>query len=289
MDQAGLLTRIAIDESHCCSQMGHDFRPDYKKLSQLRSFFPDVPIVALTATCGKEVLTDVVRILGLKGCTPGASAEPNRTVFFSAPLYRANLHYSVVKKPSSAAAVITMMVEEILTKHADDTGIVYCLSKADTEAVAKGLREASEGKVKTGTYHAGMEDWEKQRIHKDWRRGKIKVVCATIAFGSKCKAGSLATKLSFATVGIDAPDGKSRARPFSISWLTCNTSPLCLPSFRVEEHGRLVRIQTVPRGRRGLTASPATRRPGGREETAKTQIACSVNAFCSFAKGVMPD
>jgi ATP-dependent DNA helicase Q1 len=185
MNQAGLLTRIAIDESHCCSQMGHDFRPDYKKLSQLRQFFPDVPIVALTATCGATVLTDVIRILGLKGCTPGSAADSDRTVFFSAPLYRANLHYSVVKKPSSAAAVITMMVEEILTKHKDQTGIVYCLSKADTEAVAKGLGEASEGRIRAGTYHAGMEDSVKQRIHESWRKGRIKVVCATIAFGSE--------------------------------------------------------------------------------------------------------
>ena len=175
MNQAGLLTRIAIDESHCCSQMGHDFRPDYKKLSQLRSFFPDVPIVALTATCGKAVLEDLIKILGLKGCTPGSAAEPGRTVLFSAPLYRANLHYSVVKKPSSSAAVITMMVEEILTKHKDETGIVYCLSKADTESVAKGLLDASEGKIRTGTYHAGMDDSIKERSRSCVRPSPLEV------------------------------------------------------------------------------------------------------------------
>lgn len=185
MNAAGLLSRIAIDEAHCCSQMGHDFRPDYKKLSKLRQLFPSVPIVALTATCGKRVLDDVISILGLRGCTPGDSAERGKTVFFSAPLYRANLHYSVRVKPASAPAAIGAIADAILAKYQGQKGIIYSLSKADTEAVAKGLREVTGGTLKTGCYHAGMEDWEKQRVHKDWRNGKIQIVVATIAFGSR--------------------------------------------------------------------------------------------------------
>ena len=176
MHSSGLLARIAIDESHCCSQMGHDcalcplsgllcpnaraesllsVRPDYKKLSTLKQLFPTVPIIALTATCGKSVLNDVVHILRLKACTSGDSAEQGKTVFFSSPLYRENLHYSVRNKPSSAPNVIQEMAAEILAKHPNDTGIIYCLSQKDTATVASGLYEASGGKLKTGTYHAG--------------------------------------------------------------------------------------------------------------------------------------
>lgn len=99
-------------------------RPDYKKLSLLRSLYPGVPIVAFTATCGRAVLNDVVRILQLKECTPGSAALPNKTVFFSAPLYRANLHYSVRPKPASADKVVQEMADQILANHRDQTGIV---------------------------------------------------------------------------------------------------------------------------------------------------------------------
>lgn len=130
-------------------------RPDYKKLSNLKQLFPKVPIIALTATCGKTVLNDVVRILRLPACTPGERAEPGKTVFFSAPLYRKHLHYSIRNKPASAPAVSKEMAEEILKDHANDTGIIYCLSQKDTMTVAQGLAEVSGGKIRTGTYHAG--------------------------------------------------------------------------------------------------------------------------------------
>ncbi|KAI0062780.1 ATP-dependent DNA helicase [Artomyces pyxidatus] len=180
---AGRLARIVIDEAHCVSQLGHDFRPDYKKLSALRVLFPHVPILALSATCPPKVLADLLKILGLKPVTDGKNANSDGTVYFSSPLYRKNLLYRVVEKPSAAAEVIKHMVEYILDKHRDQSGIIYCLSKADTEKVATAIAETSGGKIKTGVYHAYIAEQAKESLHEAWRDGKVQVVCATIAFG----------------------------------------------------------------------------------------------------------
>ncbi|KZV99558.1 ATP-dependent DNA helicase [Exidia glandulosa HHB12029] len=176
----GRLARIVIDEAHCVSQLGHDFRPDYKNLSILRQLFPRVPILALSATCPPKVLNDVLKILRLQPVTDGAAANKTGTVYFSSPLYRPNLHYCVMPKPSGAAAAIQAMADYILEAHADDSGIVYCLSKKDTETVAAGLSERG---IRSGVYHADIGDEEKERLHVRWRKGQVKVVCATIAFG----------------------------------------------------------------------------------------------------------
>ncbi|THH10608.1 hypothetical protein EW145_g1208 [Phellinidium pouzarii] len=180
---AGKLARIVIDEAHCVSQLGHDFRPDYKKLSILRQLYPRVPILALSATCPPKVLKDLITTLRLKPVVACTAANADGTIYFSAPLYRKNLHYKVLPKPSSAGAVIKTMTEYILDYHQGDSGIVYCLSKKDTENVARGLSEESAGKIRTGVYHADVHDREKEALHKRWHNGDVKVVCATIAFG----------------------------------------------------------------------------------------------------------
>ncbi|KAF8316779.1 ATP-dependent DNA helicase [Clavulina sp. PMI_390] len=180
---AGKLARIVLDEAHCVSQLGHDFRPDYKKLSVLKQFFPYVPILALSATCPPKVLADLLKVLRLKPVVDGNAANTSGTVYFSAPLYRKNLHYSVVPKPASGPAVIKAMAEYITQHHPNDSGIVYCLSKKDTETVAQGLLDISEGKIRAGVYHADVNDAQKERLHVKWRTGDIQVVCATIAFG----------------------------------------------------------------------------------------------------------
>ncbi|CDS02181.1 hypothetical protein, partial [Sporisorium scitamineum] len=113
-----------------------------------------------------------------------------RTLYFTAPLFRPNLLYQVVQRPQQASAAAEAIVDYILKHHAGHSGIVYCLSQADTEATAKALTEISNGRIKTGRYHAGLDDESKQLIHTDWRTGRIQVVCATIAFG----------------MGIDKPD-----------------------------------------------------------------------------------
>ncbi|KAI0052062.1 ATP-dependent DNA helicase [Auriscalpium vulgare] len=179
----GRLARFVIDEAHCISQQGHDFRTDYKKLSMLRQQFPKIPILALSATCSQKVLEDLLQILGLKPITPGRSANLNGTVYFSSPLYRENLNYKVVEKSSVRAEVIRHMVEYILEHHPNASGIIYCLSRRDSEAVAKDIQVRSEGKIRTGVYHSGIPDPVKEKLHEDWRSGAIKVVCATIAFG----------------------------------------------------------------------------------------------------------
>ncbi|KAI0366052.1 ATP-dependent DNA helicase [Pilatotrama ljubarskyi] len=177
------LARFVVDEAHCVSQQGHDFRPDYQKLSMLRQVFPKVPILALSATCPPAVLRDLLKTLRLPAPVSGTAASTQGTVLFTAPLYRKNLHYAVVPKPSTGQDSIDAMRDYILTKHRNDTGIIYCLSKKDAEHVAKALYEGSERKILTGVYHADIPDATKEALHKDWREGKIKVVCATIAFG----------------------------------------------------------------------------------------------------------
>ncbi|WWC87044.1 uncharacterized protein L201_001929 [Kwoniella dendrophila CBS 6074] len=172
-----------LNEAHCCSQLGHDFRPDYKKLSMLKTLFPRVPIQAVTATLSSKTLPDLLKILRLGPITDGSSAKTTGTVFFSAPLFRPNLHYKVLSKPSNAKSAIAAMGDWIQKNHQDQSGIIYCLSKKDAETVAEELREWSGGNIKTGIYHAGVEDYEKERIHVRWREGKVNCICATIAFG----------------------------------------------------------------------------------------------------------
>ncbi|KAF5380149.1 hypothetical protein D9615_006207 [Tricholomella constricta] len=171
---ASQLARIVIDEAHCVSQLGHDFRPDYQKLHTLRRLFPRVPIMALSATCPPKVLEDLIKTL---------DADAQGTVYFTAPLYRKNLHYTIVPKPAKSADVLQAMASYILELHPDDSGIVYCLSRKDAENVAKGLRDLSGNRIKTGVYHADRHDHDKEELHIAWRHGHIKVVCATIAFG----------------------------------------------------------------------------------------------------------
>ncbi|WVQ69090.1 uncharacterized protein L199_007303 [Kwoniella botswanensis] len=175
--------RGGLNEAHCCSQLGHDFRPDYKKLSMLKTLFPRIPIQAVTATLSSKTLPDLLKILRLGPITDGRAAKSTGTVFFSAPLFRPYLHYKVLSKPSNAKSAIAAMGEWIQKNHSGQSGIIYCLSKKDAETVAEELREWSGGEIKTGIYHAGVEDYEKERIHVRWREGKVNCICATIAFG----------------------------------------------------------------------------------------------------------
>ncbi|KAF9652354.1 ATP-dependent DNA helicase [Thelephora ganbajun] len=178
LTRSGFLVRIVIDEAHCISSMGHDYRPDYLQLRRLAENLRHIPILALSATCPPRVQNDIIKILGLPQATSGTTAEPGKTVFFSSPLYRKNLHYKVISKPSKESDHLDMIVNYILEKYPNESGIVYCTTK-----LAKGLRERSRGKIKTGIYHADIEAAKKQMLHEKWRQGSVKVVCATIAFG----------------------------------------------------------------------------------------------------------
>ncbi|XP_071830405.1 uncharacterized protein [Apostichopus japonicus] len=171
----GMLSRIVIDEVHCCSQWGHDFRPDYKVLGILKRQFPDSPILGLTATASTSVVYDVKSMLNIAGC------DVIRSTY-----NRANLFYEVRFKPPGNEFT-SKLVELLKGEFANQSGIIYCFSRKDTENVAHELN--SEG-VRAAAYHAYIEPQARSMVHKDWRNGRIKVVVATTAFG----------------MGIDKPD-----------------------------------------------------------------------------------
>ncbi|KAI8337702.1 P-loop containing nucleoside triphosphate hydrolase protein [Chlamydoabsidia padenii] len=176
--ESGKLMRIVIDEAHCCSHQGHDFRPDYKKLNILRTVFPNSPIMALTATCPWNVMKDVMRILGMK--------EPQYiggSLVYSAPLYRPNLIYKVIPKPESQVKQIEHIADWITENYPTGSGIIYCLSKKETSTIADALYKESNGNIRCGVYHSEMSDEDKEETHQRWRHNEIKVIVATIAFG----------------------------------------------------------------------------------------------------------
>ncbi|KIK00405.1 hypothetical protein K443DRAFT_7692 [Laccaria amethystina LaAM-08-1] len=181
--ESGNLARFVIDEAHCLSSLGHDFRHDYQKLHILRKQFPRVPIMALSATCPPLVLKDLVKTLGLPPIVDGYNADDEGTVYFTSPLYRKNLHYKILAKPAKSAEMYQLMVDYILEHHPNDTGIVYCFSRKESEIVAQQLKELSQNRIRTGTYHADVAAAQKESLHKAWRNGSVRVVCATIAFG----------------------------------------------------------------------------------------------------------
>ncbi|KAF8633080.1 hypothetical protein AX15_001528 [Amanita polypyramis BW_CC] len=181
LSESHKLARIVIDEAHCVSELGHDFRKDYGNLCVLRKYYPSVPILAISATCPPRVLGDVIGVLGLRSVID--KEDPKRTLYFSSPLYRKNLHYSILPKPEGQKEAIKVMSDYILDKHPEDSGIIYCQTQKESEMVAKELQEFSNGRLRTGVYHAGRDDVHKEKLHDEWRKGNVKIVCATIAFG----------------------------------------------------------------------------------------------------------
>lgn len=167
--KAGLLSRIAIDEVHCCSQWGHDFRPDYKFLGILKKQFPKAPILGLTATASTQVLVDVQKILQI----------PHAQVY-KGSFNRPNLHYSVREKPASHDECVDAISKLIKTKYSGQSGIIYCFSRKDTASVTSDLNSRG---VKSACYHADLEHGQRSRIHNLWLSNKVQVIVATIAFG----------------------------------------------------------------------------------------------------------
>jgi bloom syndrome protein len=175
----GALARIVIDEAHCVSQWGHDFRPDYKKLSLLKARYPTVPLLALTATATPRVESDVVSQLGLSSC-----------IVFKSSFNRPNLVYEVRKKPTNKAALKEMadlIVGRFTARGRVQCGIVYALSKNQCETVARDLQQALRARLNTGPrvehYHGGMSADERARVQSAWTHGTTHIIVATIAFG----------------------------------------------------------------------------------------------------------
>ena len=155
---------IAVDEAHCISEWGHDFRPDYRQLSTLRGLLPGVPMMALTATATERVRGDIVQQLHLR--------EP---ACYVASFNRPNLNYSVV--PKSGAYEQTV---EFIQRRPRDSGIVYCQSRKGAESLA--ARLVADG-VKAAPYHAGLEKDDRSHNQELFLRDEVRVICATIAFG----------------------------------------------------------------------------------------------------------
>lgn len=163
-----LLGRFVVDEAHCVSSWGCDFRPDYRKLGLLRDNFPRVPIMALTATAPPKVRQDI--ILQLK-------MDKSKTVTLIQSFNRPNLKFKVCKKSKTCVEDICTT---ITTSFTNQCGIIYCLSRKNCEDVADKLRENG---ITTAPYHAGLTDSQRRKIFERWSDGTFKVVCATIAFG----------------------------------------------------------------------------------------------------------
>lgn len=155
---------MAIDEAHCISEWGHDFRPEYRQLAQLRELLPDIPMLACTATATQRVREDIVQLLRLR--------EP---AVFAASFNRPNLSYRVVPKDEPLKQIM-----DFVRRREDDSGIVYCSTRATTERVAEGL--AARG-FAAKPYHAGLSSDERAENQEMFLRDEVRIICATIAFG----------------------------------------------------------------------------------------------------------
>ena len=158
------VTAIAVDEAHCISEWGHDFRPEYRMLAHLRDKLPGVPFLALTATATEQVRSDIIRQLHLE--------EP---AFFLASFNRPNLNYTIVPKSKSIRQVY-----EIIHQRPEESGIVYVQSRRSAESLAAAL--SAEG-IRAVAYHAGLQPEERAANQDAFIRDEVRVVCATIAFG----------------------------------------------------------------------------------------------------------
>ena len=162
---------ITVDEAHCISEWGHDFRPAYREIAELRSMHPDAPIIALTASATKIVQEDIVAQLQLKN--PHA---------FSGSLERKNIHYKAVPAQNKLSRIL-----EFCANNKEHTGIVYCQTRRSVKQLVKQLRAQN---LSAGFYHGGLSPDDRKYMLENWMSGRLKIMVATNAFG----------------MGIDKPD-----------------------------------------------------------------------------------
>ncbi|ODV82481.1 ATP-dependent DNA helicase, partial [Suhomyces tanzawaensis NRRL Y-17324] len=167
------LARVVIDEAHCLSSWGHDFRPDYQGMSFFKEKYPRVPLMALTATANEKVRMDIIH--HLKMSSP---------VLLKQSFNRSNLFYEIKWKTPN---YVEWIKDFVVSKHNGKTGIIYCHSKQSCEQTSAKLSLYG---LKTSFYHAGMSPQDRFTVQSMWQSGKLQLICATIAFG----------------MGIDKPD-----------------------------------------------------------------------------------
>jgi len=169
--RGGDISFIAVDEVHCVSMWGHDFRPEYRKLGALKDVFPDIALHAYTATATRQVREDIVETLGLESpeVLVGSFDRPNLT-------YRARRRENEMQQ-----------VRSVIDRHPGDSGIIYCIRRKDVDEMASALRDAGYSAL---PYHAGMEPADRKSNQNAFSRGEVDIIVATVAFG----------------MGIDKPD-----------------------------------------------------------------------------------
>lgn len=161
------ISLIAIDEAHCISQWGHDFRPEYMRLSMLKKQFPDVPVMALTATADRLTRNDIVRQLNI----------PDARIFITS-FDRKNISLQVIKNLSGKDKLHELT--RFIDRHKGESGIIYCLSRKNAEKMAEKLNKIG---YNSAAFHAGMPTAEKERVQQAFLNDDIPIICATIAFG----------------------------------------------------------------------------------------------------------
>lgn len=167
MYEKGRFSRLVIDEVHCCSEWGHDFRKDYNQLHVFKREYPETPILGLTATATSQVILDIKKMLNIPKC-----------LVYKGTFYRPNLIYEI--KPTTTKEIISDLADLITGKFHNLSGIIYCLTIKDTEDVAEKLGKLG---INCEAYHAQLHNDTRSKIQQRWYTNRCKVIAATVAFG----------------------------------------------------------------------------------------------------------